>query len=212
MIGLEFVHSFGQSSGQLLLGQYLFHRFLWCWCSTLRSHCVRPCSRLFAATTGMRRVRASSLWDPRLAAELGRRARESCDADRCIWNWVTRDRFECAQWARFVFRCNARTPSARCSQLPCDDVFSTKIDFVAFWHFRDSVSVLLTSLQLVKLMSGSQTKMRSLPGLVHTTARLNKARCNIAATSSGELVFFEGGLNTTGPSDRLDSYNATSNT
>jgi hypothetical protein len=46
--------------------------------------------------------------------------------------------------------------------------------------------------------------------IIHTTTTLSEARCCLAATSSGELVFFGGGLNSTGPSDRVDIYNVTS--
>jgi hypothetical protein len=43
----------------------------------------------------------------------------------------------------------------------------------------------------------------------HKTA-LSQARYRLAATSSGELVFFAGGRNSTGqPSDRVDIYNVT---
>jgi len=47
-------------------------------------------------------------------------------------------------------------------------------------------------------------------GITQTTATLNEARYNLAATSSGALVFFGGGYNATGPSDRVDIYNVTS--
>jgi predicted Ser/Thr protein kinase len=45
---------------------------------------------------------------------------------------------------------------------------------------------------------------------VRTTATLSQARAGLAATSSGELVFFGGGENITGLSDRVDIYNVTS--
>jgi tRNA A-37 threonylcarbamoyl transferase component Bud32 len=45
---------------------------------------------------------------------------------------------------------------------------------------------------------------------MHTTAGLSEAREGLAATSSGELVFFGGGRNATGPSDRVDICNVTS--
>jgi hypothetical protein len=43
-----------------------------------------------------------------------------------------------------------------------------------------------------------------------TTATLSEARYWLAATSSGELVFFAGGLNATGPSARVDILNVSS--
>jgi hypothetical protein len=43
-----------------------------------------------------------------------------------------------------------------------------------------------------------------------TTTTLSQARYVLAATSSGELVFFAGGYNSTGPSNRVDIYNVTS--
>jgi hypothetical protein len=46
--------------------------------------------------------------------------------------------------------------------------------------------------------------------IIHTTATLSQARWKLAATSSGELVFFAGGRNSTGPSDRVDIYDVTS--
>jgi hypothetical protein len=47
--------------------------------------------------------------------------------------------------------------------------------------------------------------------ITHTTTTLSEARWRLASTSSGELVFFGGGFNTTArPSDRVDIYNVTS--
>jgi hypothetical protein len=48
--------------------------------------------------------------------------------------------------------------------------------------------------------------------IIHTTTTLSQARWRLAATSSGELVFFGGGYNSTTwqPSDRVDIYNVTS--
>jgi hypothetical protein len=43
-----------------------------------------------------------------------------------------------------------------------------------------------------------------------TTTTLSQARTRHVATSSGELVFFGGGYNSTGASDRVDIYNVTS--
>jgi hypothetical protein len=47
-------------------------------------------------------------------------------------------------------------------------------------------------------------------GITQTTATLSEARYQLAATSSGELVFFGGGNATTGPSGRVDICNVTS--
>jgi len=69
---------------------------------------------------------------------------------------------------------------------------------------------LLTSPHPVNLLSMSQTNTRSLPGLMHMSARLSQARYLLAATSSGELVLFGGGGNSTGYSDQVDMYNVTS--
>jgi hypothetical protein len=44
----------------------------------------------------------------------------------------------------------------------------------------------------------------------HTTATLKEARSQLAATSSGELVFFAAGLSDTGPSDQVDILNVSS--
>jgi hypothetical protein len=46
--------------------------------------------------------------------------------------------------------------------------------------------------------------------ITQTTVTMSQGRGNLAATSSGELVFFGGGNNATGPSDRVDIYNVTS--
>jgi hypothetical protein len=47
--------------------------------------------------------------------------------------------------------------------------------------------------------------------ITHTTTTLSQARYALAATSSGELVFFGGGYDSTGqPSDRVDIHNVTS--
>jgi hypothetical protein len=46
--------------------------------------------------------------------------------------------------------------------------------------------------------------------ITHTTTTLSQARFRFASTSSGELVFFAGGNNSTGASDQVDIYNVTS--
>jgi len=47
-------------------------------------------------------------------------------------------------------------------------------------------------------------------GITQTTAALSEARYSLAATSLGDLVFFGGGYNQTGVSDRVDICNVTS--
>jgi hypothetical protein len=70
--------------------------------------------------------------------------------------------------------------------------------FVVFLH----VSVVLLNFV---------TETQQQENITHTTTTLSEARCCLAATSSGELVFFAGGYNSTGqPSDRVDIYNVTS--
>jgi hypothetical protein len=44
----------------------------------------------------------------------------------------------------------------------------------------------------------------------HTTATLKEARAVLAATSSGEFVFFAGGYSATGPSDQVNILNVSS--
>jgi tRNA A-37 threonylcarbamoyl transferase component Bud32 len=46
-------------------------------------------------------------------------------------------------------------------------------------------------------------------GFAQATATMSQARSSLAAASSGELVFFGGGLTATGASDRVDMYNVT---
>jgi hypothetical protein len=55
-----------------------------------------------------------------------------------------------------------------------------------------------------------ECKQQQRINLNHTTATLSEARCCLAATSLGELVFFAGGENTTGPSARVDMLNVSS--
>jgi hypothetical protein len=56
-----------------------------------------------------------------------------------------------------------------------------------------------------------QQQQQQQGNIIHTTTTLSQARYRLAATSSGELVFFAGGQNSTGqPSDRVDIYNVTS--
>jgi hypothetical protein len=46
--------------------------------------------------------------------------------------------------------------------------------------------------------------------ITHITTTLSQARYQLASTSSGEFVFFAGGENSTGTSNRVDIYNVTS--
>jgi hypothetical protein len=46
--------------------------------------------------------------------------------------------------------------------------------------------------------------------ITHTTTTLSESRSELAATSSGEFVFFGGGWNSTGSSDQVDICNVTS--
>jgi hypothetical protein len=46
--------------------------------------------------------------------------------------------------------------------------------------------------------------------IIHTTTKLSQSRYGLVATSSNELVFFAGGLSSTGASDQVDIYNVTS--
>jgi hypothetical protein len=64
---------------------------------------------------------------------------------------------------------------------------------------------------LIKLNCVKARQQQQEGNITHTTATLSETRYYLAATSSGELVFFAGGRNSTGgPSDRVDIYNVTS--
>jgi hypothetical protein len=56
----------------------------------------------------------------------------------------------------------------------------------------------------------TETQQQPEGNITHTTSTLSQGRYGLAATSSGELVFFGGGYNGTGPSYRVDIYNVTS--
>jgi hypothetical protein len=63
----------------------------------------------------------------------------------------------------------------------------------------------------VGLLNFVETQQQQQEGnITHTTATLSQARYQLASTSSSELVFFAGGNNSTGASDRVDIYNVTS--
>jgi hypothetical protein len=63
----------------------------------------------------------------------------------------------------------------------------------------------------VGLLNCGKTETQQQQGnIIHTTTTLSEARAGLAATSSGELVFFAGGHSSTGPTDRVDIYNVTS--
>jgi len=55
-----------------------------------------------------------------------------------------------------------------------------------------------------------QQAQQVLSSITQTSTTLSEARTGLAATSSGELVFFGGGQNATGPSNRVDICNVTS--
>jgi hypothetical protein len=82
--------------------------------------------------------------------------------------------------------------------------FASAAFLFSFFMSRIPVFVFLTSPQLVTLLNMSQSNMKRLPGLMHNTATLSKARFLLAATATGELVFFGGG------SDLVDIYNVAS--
>jgi hypothetical protein len=65
---------------------------------------------------------------------------------------------------------------------------------------------------LEKTCTGVQfTQTQQQQGNITHTTTLSQARYELVATSSGELVFFGGGINSTGkPSNRVDIYNVTS--
>jgi hypothetical protein len=64
---------------------------------------------------------------------------------------------------------------------------------------------------LLLSISCVETHQQQQGNLIHTTARLSQARDWLAATSSGELVFFGGGENATGKvSARVDILNVSS--
>jgi hypothetical protein len=54
------------------------------------------------------------------------------------------------------------------------------------------------------------TYLQQMTNIPQTTATLSQSRYRLVACSSGELVFFACGVNATGPSDRVDIYNQTS--
>jgi hypothetical protein len=64
---------------------------------------------------------------------------------------------------------------------------------------------------LVGLLNfGTETQQQQQGNINETTTTLSHVRCCLAATSSGEFVFFAGGYNSTQASDRVDIYNMTS--
>jgi hypothetical protein len=71
------------------------------------------------------------------------------------------------------------------------------------------VLLLTFHFQLIFLLS-SMTETQQQGNITHTTTTLSEARYLLASTSSGEFVFFAGGRNATGSSDRVDIYNVTS--
>jgi hypothetical protein len=73
------------------------------------------------------------------------------------------------------------------------------------WTLRVFIVVFLhLSVGLLNFVRETQQQERN---IIHTTTTLSQARYRLAATSSGELVFFAGGFKTTGPSsDRVDMF------
>jgi len=65
-------------------------------------------------------------------------------------------------------------------------------------------------LQVVLLTNNVCAQQQQSTNVNHSIVTLSEARSLLAAASSGELVFFGGGFNATGPSDRVDVYNVTS--
>jgi hypothetical protein len=68
------------------------------------------------------------------------------------------------------------------------------------------VGFLAMSVILLNFVAETQQQQGN---ITHSTTTLSEARSELAATSSDELVFFGGGYNSTGPSDRVDIYNVT---
>jgi hypothetical protein len=63
----------------------------------------------------------------------------------------------------------------------------------------------------VNLLNFVRESQQQQGNIIHTTTTLSQARFCLAATSSGELVFFAGGRNSTGQaSNQVDIYNVTS--
>jgi hypothetical protein len=92
-----------------------------------------------------------------------------------------------------------------CNCLPLFyNVYQSPKNFISFVLFSLLFAKLDLFLMWSKFAEAQQGTMN------HTTATLSEARWFLAATSSGELVFFGGGYNATGPSDRVDICNVTS--
>jgi len=67
----------------------------------------------------------------------------------------------------------------------------------------------VTSWLAVFLYCGLFVAIVGQSGITQTTATLSEARSWLVAASSGDLIFFGGGLNATGPSARVDICNMT---
>jgi hypothetical protein len=76
--------------------------------------------------------------------------------------------------------------------------------------WRVIVVGLIVSFHINLILLNYVTETQQQGSIIHTTTTLSQARYRLAATSSGELVFFAGGYNSTGASDRVDIYNVTS--
>jgi hypothetical protein len=80
--------------------------------------------------------------------------------------------------------------------------------FKAFWFLSVFIVVFLhAAVGLLNFVTETQEQQGN---ITYTTTTLSEARYGLTATSSGELVLFGGGLNSTGASDRVDIYNVTS--
>jgi hypothetical protein len=74
-----------------------------------------------------------------------------------------------------------------------------------------TIIVVFLHLSVSRLDSETETQQQQQGSITHTTTTLSQARYWLASTSSGELVFFGGGLSSTGKtSNRVDIYNVTS--
>jgi predicted Ser/Thr protein kinase len=78
----------------------------------------------------------------------------------------------------------------------------------SYLNLAPDVHILFILILLVSSISMNEAQQQV--NITQTTATLSEARSYLAATSSSELVFFGGGLNATGASDRVDICNVTS--
>jgi hypothetical protein len=76
--------------------------------------------------------------------------------------------------------------------------------------WRVIVVGLIVSFHINLILLNFVTETQQQGNIIHTTTTLSQAREALAATSSGELVFFGGGYSSVGLSDQVDIYNVTS--